>query len=121
MAESTGFTHITVTPDEDDDIVIQAGIVAEEPVGDEAPADGMAAAPAEGGPVSEEVVPEPLRETAKEPAPAPVPRPSKSDDGYRETSFEDLQGMGMTTTQKVVIIAAVLGIVAFVAWYLFAR
>lgn len=115
MAESTGFTHITVTPDEDDDIVIQAGIVADEP---------PAAGPIEEAPdeeaAFEEVTFEEVPEPAEEPV-APAPRPVQSDDGYRETTLEDLQAVKMSTTQKAVIAVAVLGIVAFIVWYLLAR
>lgn len=113
MAESTGFTHITVTPDEDDDIVIQAGIVADEPRAEEPCAELI-----DDGVSSEDVAfasgtkPEEALETPS------VERAVKSDDGYRATSLEDLQGTKMSTTQKAVIVVAVLGIVAFVAWYL---
>ncbi len=92
MTDATGFTHITVSTDDDDDVVIQAGI-----------ADDPAEAPA---------VPEPA------PTPAPAPRP---DDGYRETTLEDIQSAPMSSTQKVVIVVALLGIIAFAAWYFLAR
>lgn len=118
MAESTGFTHITVTPDEDDDIVIQAGIVADEPLADEP----IEEAPDEEAAFEEvacEEAPEPAEGPAEEPAPAP--RAARPDDGYRETTLEDLQAVKMSTTQKAVIAVAVLGIVAFIVWYLLAR
>ena len=37
MANSKEFSHITVTADDDDDVVIQAGVV-EEPAAEETPA-----------------------------------------------------------------------------------
>jgi hypothetical protein len=35
--------------------------------------------------------------------------------------LSDIEGLKMSTTQKAVIVVALVGIAAFVAWYLFAR
>lgn len=40
---------------------------------------------------------------------------------YHETTLDDLEATKMSTTQKVIIVVAVLGIVAFAAWYLLAH
>ena len=40
---------------------------------------------------------------------------------FRETTLDDLEATKMSTTQKVIIVVAVLGIVAFAAWYLLAH
>lgn len=127
MADNLGFSHITVTADEDEDIVIQAGIV-DEPA---AEAPSVSAPEAEASPASDEadegiesvevaeaveVAPAP----AAEPEPPTRSRPAAPDDGYRETTLEDIESSKMSGTQKAVILVAVLGIAAFVLWYLLA-
>lgn len=127
MADTTGFSHITVCADDDDDVVIQAGIAEAAPEPD-------AAQPAEeAGEAADEPEAEPASEAASEPEPAaddeptdaPEPEVPRSrtarDDGYRETTLADIEGSSMSNTQKAVIVVALLGIIAFVAWYLFAR
>ena len=99
MANSKEFSHITVTADDDDDVVIQAGVV-EEPAAEE-PVDE---------PAAEEAAVE--KEGAGETADAA---------SYHETTLDDLEATKMSTTQKVIIVVAVLGIVAFAAWYLLAH
>lgn len=124
MAENKAFSHITVNADDDDDVVIKAGIVA----------DGVADAdafPSEPEPAAEpageeavEEIDEPAgdSEPAEEPAPAPAAaHPAPSADGYRETTLEDIESSKMGTVQKAVIVVALLGIVAFVVWFLLAR
>ena len=58
--------------------------------------------------------PSPAQEAAKA-APKAAPRQRK--DQYRETTLEDLQAEKMSTTQKVVIIAAVICIIGALAYY----
>lgn len=117
MANEREFSHITVSADEDDDIVIQAGIV-------EAPADEPeAVSSADAAPEAvktEEVVEASTAEAVPvaEEAPAAPPR---ADDGYRETTLEDIESSKMNSVQKAVIVVALLGIVAFVVWFLVAR
>ena len=124
MAEPAGFSHITVNADDDDDVVIQAGIVedgaevADEPDGEPGPRPEPAADPA--------IEPEPDLEPVDEPEPqaapaAPEPARPAADDGYRATTLADIEGSSMSRTQKAVIVVAVLAIVAFVLWYNFAR
>ena len=127
MADTTGFSHITVCADDDDDVVIQAGIAEAAPEPDAAqPAEeaGEAADEPEAEPASE-AAPESEPAAADEPADAPEPEAPRSraarDDGYRETTLADIEGSSMSNTQKAVIVVALLGIIAFVAWYLFAR
>ena len=124
MAEPAGFSHITVNADDDDDVVIQAGIVedgaevADEPDGEPGPRPEPAAEPAiEPGPDLVQVdEPEPQAAPA-----APEPARPAADDGYRATTLADVEGSSMSRTQKAVIVVAVLAIVAFVLWYNFAR
>ena len=118
MADTKGFSHITVGTDEDDDVIIQAGIAeaAPEPAAAEAGKAGEA-------PLEFEPEPEPADEpdsTAAAEPETPRKRPAR-DDGYRETTLSDIEGLKMSTTQKAVIVVALVGIAAFVAWYLFAR
>ena len=126
MADDKKYSFITVSADDDDDVVIQAGIPAAatvvepelepEPVPEPEPAEDFAPEP-EPAPAAE-----PLVESAPAPAPAVAAAPSagaKQKSGYRETTLEDLDSAPMGTTQKVIIVAAVLGVLAFVAYYLF--
>ncbi len=116
MADTKGFSHITVGTDDDDDVVIQAGIAeaAPEPAASEAGKAGEAPLEFEPEPADE-----PDSTAAAEPE-TPRKRPAR-DDGYRETTLSDIEGLKMSTTQKAVIVVALVGIAAFVAWYLFAR
>lgn len=101
MANSKEFSHITVTADDDDDVVIQAGVV-EEPAAEEA----------------DDAVAEAVEEAAVEKEGAGETADAVS---YHETTLDDLEATKMSTTQKVIIVVAVLGIVAFAAWYLLAH
>lgn len=131
MADTPGFTHITVSTDDDDDVVIQAGIAdgpAEAEEGTEAAdeaAEPAADAPEEAEPDADAEADadavEPEAAPAPEPAAAPAEAPRAERDGYRETTLDDLAEGKMSTTQKAVIVVALLGIAAFVAWYLLAR
>ena len=40
---------------------------------------------------------------------------------FRETTLDDLESTRMSTTQKAIIVVAVLGVIAFAAWYLLAH
>ena len=42
-------------------------------------------------------------------------------EGYRETTMDDLKAAPMPLAQKVVLALAAVGVVAIVAWYLFLR
>ena len=106
MANSKEFSHITVTADDDDDVVIQAGVV-EEPAVDEP-----------GAEEADDAVAEAVEEAAVEKEGAGETADAVS---YHETTLDDLEATKMSTTQKVIIVVAVLGIVAFAAWYLLAH
>lgn len=125
MANPQEFSHITVTADEDD-VVIQAGAV-EETVVEEAPAaevddareEDLESAGADASsasahnaevPASSETTP--TTPTAREKADAAF---------FRETTLDDLESTRMSTTQKAIIVVAVLGVIAFAAWYLLAH
>lgn len=147
MANEQGFSHITVTADEDDDIVIQAGtptptaeedavvaVAAQGPANADAPANTDAPAVADEA-TSIDIAPDGettspgaddradavSRTSSEQSSAKAVPAPARKDKGYHETTLEDLEGSKMTPTQKAVIVVALLGIVAFVAWYLLAH
>lgn len=113
MANSKEFSHITVTADDDEDVVIQAGVVEETAAKDD---DGAV----EG--IAEEAPAPPVR-SAEVPVPEAKPQPQgkSGDASCHETTLEDLEATKMSTTQKVIIVVALLGIVAFAAWYLLAH
>ena len=115
MANESKFTHISVSVDDDDDFVIEAG------------ASSVSANEVQPAAMPEpEVVPEPELQSASASAVQPVVAPESevasaskpAVKGYHETTLADLEGEKMSGMQKGVIVAAVLAIVAFVVWYL---
>ena len=135
MAENKAFSHITVNADDDDDVVIQAGIVDDAAAEVEEDVVAVTSEPATTQPIWEKQeaiqaaaeLDSPVTDdamAANEPAPQAAPtaaRPAPAADGYRETTLEDIESSKMSTVQKAVIVVALLGIVAFVVWFLVAR
>lgn len=131
MANPQEFSHITVTADEDD-VVIQAGAV-EEAVVEEAPAAEVDDAREEDPESAPEDVSSASGRNAEVPASSetastsattpttPTAREKVDAASFRETTLDDLESTRMSTTQKVIIVVAVLGVVAFAAWYLLAH
>lgn len=140
MADDMKFSHITVTTDDEDDVVIQAG--AKSPasvVPDRAAIEGAAedaaavAAKVASASVSDQST------TAGAPAVAATAtgasqtaaqiaaasehasrgaKPSgASKDTYHATTLEDIESTKMPLAQKVVIALAVLGVAGFAVWY----
>lgn len=136
MAAEGKFAHISVSSDDEDDFVIQAGAPAaafevrgdgEDDAGSDRTSAASAevpAASAESGRGSGAV-----RDSASvcaggefaETRSSSQGSAGSSDRAYRETTLEDLESAPMSTMQKGVIIAAVLAIVAFVVWYVVLR
>lgn len=131
MANPQEFSHITVTADEDD-VVIQAGAV-EEAVVEEAPAAEVDDAREEDLESAPEDVSSASGRNAEVPASseaasasattptAPTAREKADAASFRETTLDDLESTRMSTTQKAIIVVAVLGVIAFAAWYLLAH
>ena len=128
MANPQEFSHITVTADEDD-VVIQAGAV-EETVVEEAPAAEVDDAREEDPESAPEDVSSASGRNAEVPASSeaalasattPTAREKADAASFRETTLDDLESTRMSTTQKAIIIVAVLGVIAFAAWYLLAH
>lgn len=125
MANPQEFSHITVTADEDD-VVIQAGAV-EEAVVEEAPAaevddareEDLESAGADASSASAHNAEVPAS-SATAPT-APTAREKDDAASFRETTLDDLESTRMSTTQKAIIVVAVLGVIAFAAWYLLAH
>ena len=125
------FSHISVASDDEDDVVIEAGAPrsrsygegesASQPARDEAAASAAAteATAADGGegssePPSRASTPAPER-AAKADKPAKASAPARK--GYEETTLEDLEGTKMSGMQKGIIAVALIGIVAFIVYY----
>lgn len=100
--DETKFSHITVTSDDEDDVVIHAG----------APVKPAPQVPVESTPApAAEESPAPQQEPAQ-----PTKKKSRRSDDYRPTTAEDLASAPMSTTQKVVIAVAVVLFIAVVVW-----
>lgn len=133
-----GFKHISVTAAEEDDFVIQAGVVkddkpveqAVEPSVETAPetpfenAFQLSDAPEPDLPVGEKPAAAngaeaaPARETAAaSPAKPGQRRTAGKDGGYREPTLEDLDVGEMPLAQRIVIIAAIVCIIGAVIYY----
>ena len=110
-AGDTKFSHITVNANDDDDVVIQAGARPARPAADPAPHVPEAA------PASE--VPAAPERSAPAPADAATASRPRDKKGYRPTTADDLKAEPMSTMQKAIIVLALVGIAAFVAYYLF--
>lgn len=118
------FKHITVTPPEDDDIVINAGVAKSAEIASSAGDEELESAEAaEGEP---EKVDAPSFESQEEPAKTDAEvaaarkahdKNAKKKDDYHEATLEDLQGEPMSLTQRIVIIAAVVCIIGALAYY----
>lgn len=125
------FSHISVASDDEDDVVIEAGAPrsrsygegepAAQPSGDEAAARAAAteATAVDGGEGSSEspsraFTPAPER-AAKADKPAKASAPARK--GYEETTLEDLEGTKMSGMQKGIIAVALIGIAAFIVYY----
>lgn len=119
VAEVSGFKHISVSADSDDDVVICAGADAERTsseVRDSVQfiksASAEACDSAQINEVSDSAQPVP--------APTPVKRTAQSgvkDQGYRETTLDDLKSEPMSKTQKVIIACAIAAVAAAVVYY----
>ena len=129
--EAQKFSHISVASDDEDDVVIEAGAPrfrsygegesAAQPVGDEAAAsaanktsvvdggEGFADR-ASAGAAPAERVSTPAPERA-----AKADKPARK--GYEETTLADLEGTKMSGMQKGIIAVALIGIVAFIVYY----
>lgn len=122
MANPQEFSHITVTADEDD-VVIQAGAV-EEAVVEEAPAAEVDDARDEDPESAPEDVSSASGRNAEVPASSEAASASATTPTAptaREKALDDLESTRMSTTQKAIIVVAVLGVIAFAAWYLLAH
>lgn len=124
------FSHISVASDDEDDVVIEAGTPrfrsygegepAAQPAGDEATSAANKTAAADGGEGPSE---SPSR--ASTPAPeraAKADKPARKTSaparkGYEETTLEDLEGTKMSGMQKGIIVVALIGIAAFIVYY----
>ena len=114
------FSHISVASDDEDDVVIEAGAPrfrsygegesAAQPAGDEAAASAAnKTSVVDGG--------EGFADRASAGA-APAERVSAPDrNGYEETTLADLEGTKMSGMQKGIIAVALIGIVAFIVYY----
>lgn len=133
MAEVSGFKHISVSADSDDDVVICAGASTERTsveVRDSAQINQGASSEAPDSaqfikPASAEVLDSAqIKEAPDSAKPAPAPTPVKStaqsgvkDQGYRETTLDDLKSEPMSKTQKVIIACAIAAVAAAVVYY----
>lgn len=118
VPDEKAFSHITVSTDDDDDVVIQAGARAVSRPAALEPAPEPDCAPDSEEPASAGAV-------ADEAAPG-NPSASRSDeearsleDDSREQRLEDLAGAPMPKAQKAVLATALLLIVGFAAYYYF--
>ena len=132
------FSHISVASDDEDDVVIEAGAPrfrsygegepAAQPAGDEAAANAANKAAATGGGegfADRASVGTAPAERASTPAPehaAKADKPARKTSaparkGYEETTLEDLEGTKMSGMQKGIIAVALIGIAAFIVYY----
>ena len=120
MAEVSGFKHISVSADSDDDVVIWAGTDAEGASLEVPDSVQIQNACAEGASLE---VPDSVQfNQASQPAQAPAPvertaQPVAKDLGYRKTTLDDLKSEPMSKTQKIIIACAIAAVAAAVVYY----
>ena len=125
------FSHISVASDDEDDVVIEAGAPrfrsygegepAAQPAGDEAAANAANKAAATGGGEGPSESPSRASTPAPERA-AKADKPARKTSaparkGYEETTLEDLESTKMSGMQKGIIAVALIGIAAFIVYY----
>lgn len=125
------FSHISVASDDEDDVVIEAGAPrfrsygggesAAQPAGDEAAASAAnKMSVVDGGEGFVDRASEGAAPAERVSAPAPD-RAAKADKparkGYEETTLADLEDTKMSGMQKGIIAVALIGIVAFIVYY----
>ncbi|RDB60395.1 SURF2 Surfeit locus protein 2 [Gordonibacter sp. 28C] len=119
MADEKAFSHITVSADDEDDIVIQAG-ARTEPSG--AVPEPVTAVDEPEVPIAEPDEPLPAEDAAAGDAPdaggQDDARPER-EGSYREQQLEDLASAPMPAAQKAVLAVALLLIVGFAVYYFF--
>ena len=124
------FSHISVASDDEDDVVIEAGAPrsrsygegepAAQPAGDEATSAANKTAAAGGGEGPSESpsrasTPAPERAVKADKPARKTSAPARK--GYEETTLEDLEGTKMSGMQKGIIAVALIGIAAFIVYY----
>lgn len=126
MADDKTFFHNTVSAENEEDLVIQAGVRS-----DAKPATGKVET---GKPSPEKSVVDGAHKGSSEAesgsksrqAAAFAPEsersmPATPPDSYRETSLDDLKNTSMPTMQKIVLGAALLLVLGFIVYYIFLR
>ena len=124
------FSHISVASDDEDDVVIEAGAPrsrsygegepAAQPAGDEATSAANKTAAAGGGEGPSESpsrasTPAPERAVKADKPARRASAPARK--GYEETTLEDLESTKMSSMQKGIIAVALIGIAAFIVYY----
>lgn len=132
------FSHISVASDDEDDVVIEAGVPrfrsygegesAAQPAGDEVAAsaanktsvvaggEGFADRASAGAAPAERVsTPAPERAAKADKPARKASAPARK--GYEETTLADLEDTKMSGMQKGIIAVALIGIVAFIVYY----
>lgn len=110
-----------MTPDDEDDVVIQAGArPARTAAPTAAPTPVPAPAPTALG--ADDAVVEPDDAATEEPeAVEEREEPSAEDEGFQGTTLDDLEAAPMPIAQKIVLALGAVAVIAVVAWYLFLR
>lgn len=107
MNEQNGFNHIKITPPEEEDIVIQAGSSGS--------IDASERESVSNGVVGSDVDVE-ARSDDESKAEDHRVSPRKANDRYKETTLDDIESSKMSTTQKAIIVIAILAVLAFVVY-----
>lgn len=133
MAEVSGFKHISVSTDSDDDVVICAGADAERTssevrdsvqINQGASAEACDSARINQGALGDRCDSAQINEVPDSAKSAPAPVPVKctaqsgvKDQGYRETTLDDLKSEPMSKTQKIIIACAIAAVAAAIVYY----
>ncbi len=114
------FSHISVASDDEDDVVIEAGVPrarAQAAPQEREASQAVAARPSAVAPEAQARPDDSPKPAAARPdATRAAGKASKQE--YKETTLDDLEGTKMSGMQKGIIAVAAVGIVAFVVYYI---
>lgn len=113
MNEKNSFNHIKVTPSEEEDVVIRAGISQDDV---RYPADDIAPAYDRSEQDEKPATGERIEADSFDSARSTSSSSERKKDAYKETTLEDIKDSKMPTVQIAIIVIAILAVIAFVVY-----
>lgn len=119
MNEKSTYTHIKITPPEEEDVVIYAGAAAdaEEPASEQSAQGAKESVASDVSTTSVKAVGNIEADSGADEGSSVNRSPKRrKNEGYKETTLEDIKSSKMSTTQIVIIVIAILAVIAFAVY-----